>query len=171
VPSPPIYERFVSTLSSLIQVSTAFSLRSVPEILANLPTSLPQETVSTSQQEYEKWSADRQAQNLKHLRMLHKVATAVPPKARQKATTVPLVARQEAAAVPLRGIPRAMANQIPSTNPYAYPHDSSLSPNTTALLIIDMQRDFLSPGGVSPVQYHQPPIPIRYSNSNSIATH
>lgn len=42
-----------------------------------------------------------------------------------------------------------MTTQIPSTNPYAYPHDSSLSPSTTALLIIDMQRDFLSPGGVS----------------------
>ncbi|PVH94878.1 Isochorismatase hydrolase [Periconia macrospinosa] len=36
--------------------------------------------------------------------------------------------------------------QIPA-NPYSWPHDSSLAPSTTALLIIDMQRDFLSTGG------------------------
>ncbi|KAH7361172.1 Isochorismatase-like protein [Pyrenochaeta sp. MPI-SDFR-AT-0127] len=40
-----------------------------------------------------------------------------------------------------------MTSQIPSSNPYPFPHDSSLSPLTTALLIIDMQRDFLSIGG------------------------
>ncbi|OCL00097.1 putative Peroxyureidoacrylate/ureidoacrylate amidohydrolase RutB, partial [Cenococcum geophilum 1.58] len=32
-------------------------------------------------------------------------------------------------------------------DPYAWPHDASLSPSTTALIIIDMQRDFCSPGG------------------------
>lgn len=31
--------------------------------------------------------------------------------------------------------------------PYAYPHSFNLSPQTTALVIIDMQADFLSPGG------------------------
>jgi nicotinamidase-related amidase len=40
-----------------------------------------------------------------------------------------------------------MTSQIPTTLPYPWPHDSSLHPSTTALLIIDMQRDFLSPGG------------------------
>ncbi|KAL1650533.1 hypothetical protein SLS61_005999 [Didymella pomorum] len=37
--------------------------------------------------------------------------------------------------------------QITSSDPYAWPHDSTLSPNTTALLIIDMQHDFLSSSG------------------------
>jgi nicotinamidase-related amidase len=37
--------------------------------------------------------------------------------------------------------------QIPSTTPYAFPHTSTFSPATTALIIIDMQNDFLSPGG------------------------
>ncbi|KAH6644336.1 isochorismatase family protein [Boeremia exigua] len=37
--------------------------------------------------------------------------------------------------------------QIPSSTPYAWPHDSTLSPTTTALLIIDMQHDFLSSSG------------------------
>jgi nicotinamidase-related amidase len=40
-----------------------------------------------------------------------------------------------------------MASQIPTTIPYPWPHSSSLHPHTTALLIIDMQCDFLSPGG------------------------
>ncbi|ORY12967.1 isochorismatase family protein [Clohesyomyces aquaticus] len=40
-----------------------------------------------------------------------------------------------------------MSSQIPTSTPYTWPHDSSLSPSTTALIIIDMQRDFLSPGG------------------------
>jgi nicotinamidase-related amidase len=40
-----------------------------------------------------------------------------------------------------------MATQIPTTKPYAWPHNSSLHPTSTALIIIDMQRDFLSPGG------------------------
>ena len=40
-----------------------------------------------------------------------------------------------------------MKTQIPIAQPYAWPHDASLSPSTTALIIIDMQRDFLSPGG------------------------
>ncbi|KIX03832.1 uncharacterized protein Z518_07385 [Rhinocladiella mackenziei CBS 650.93] len=31
--------------------------------------------------------------------------------------------------------------------PYNYPHDASLAPNTTALVIIDMQRDFCEIGG------------------------
>lgn len=38
-------------------------------------------------------------------------------------------------------------NQISSSAPYAFPHDSTLSPHTTTLLIIDMQSDFLSPSG------------------------
>lgn len=38
-------------------------------------------------------------------------------------------------------------SQIPSSAPYAFPHNSTFSPKTTALLIIDMQNDFLSPGG------------------------
>ncbi|KAF2252082.1 Isochorismatase hydrolase [Trematosphaeria pertusa] len=37
--------------------------------------------------------------------------------------------------------------QVQTAQPYAWPHDASLSPQTTALLIIDMQRDFLSIGG------------------------
>ncbi|KAF2179375.1 isochorismatase family protein [Zopfia rhizophila CBS 207.26] len=37
--------------------------------------------------------------------------------------------------------------QISTTAPYAWPHDVSFSPLTTALVIIDMQRDFLSVGG------------------------
>ncbi|KAJ8108779.1 hypothetical protein OPT61_g7935 [Boeremia exigua] len=37
--------------------------------------------------------------------------------------------------------------QIPSSTPYAWPHDSTLSPSTTALVIIDMQHDFLSATG------------------------
>lgn len=40
-----------------------------------------------------------------------------------------------------------MEKQIPTSNPYAWPHDASLAPSTTALVIIDMQRDFLSAGG------------------------
>ena len=39
------------------------------------------------------------------------------------------------------------ATQIPSSTPYAWPHDRTLSPTTTALLIIDMQHDFLSASG------------------------
>lgn len=31
--------------------------------------------------------------------------------------------------------------------PYNWPHDSSLSPESTALIIVDMQLDFCSPGG------------------------
>ncbi|KAJ4992856.1 isochorismatase hydrolase [Stagonosporopsis vannaccii] len=37
--------------------------------------------------------------------------------------------------------------QIPLSTPYPWPHDSTLSPCTTALLIIDMQHDFLSARG------------------------
>ena len=37
--------------------------------------------------------------------------------------------------------------QIPSSTPYAWPHDSTLSASTTALVVIDMQHDFLSPTG------------------------
>ncbi|KAF2714378.1 Isochorismatase hydrolase [Pleomassaria siparia CBS 279.74] len=40
-----------------------------------------------------------------------------------------------------------MAPQVPTSTPYAWPHDASLSPSTTALLIIDMQRDFLHTDG------------------------
>ncbi|KAH7091400.1 isochorismatase family protein [Paraphoma chrysanthemicola] len=39
------------------------------------------------------------------------------------------------------------ASQIPTSTPYPFPHTSNFSPSTTALIIIDMQRDFLSPGG------------------------
>ncbi|KAF2625744.1 hypothetical protein BU25DRAFT_460097 [Macroventuria anomochaeta] len=35
--------------------------------------------------------------------------------------------------------------QIPSTQSYPWPHDSTLSPSATALLIIDMKHNFLSP--------------------------
>lgn len=38
-------------------------------------------------------------------------------------------------------------NQVSSSVPYAWPHDATLCPSTTALIIIDMQRDFLSTGG------------------------
>ncbi|KIW99210.1 uncharacterized protein Z519_00873 [Cladophialophora bantiana CBS 173.52] len=37
-------------------------------------------------------------------------------------------------------------DQVPA-DPYSYPHDASLSPETTALVIIDMQRDFCELGG------------------------
>jgi nicotinamidase-related amidase len=40
-----------------------------------------------------------------------------------------------------------MSTTVSSANPYPWPHDSSLSPSTTALLIIDMQRDFLHADG------------------------
>jgi nicotinamidase-related amidase len=36
--------------------------------------------------------------------------------------------------------------RIPAT-PYAWPHDAALRPESTALIIIDMQRDFCEPGG------------------------
>merc|ERR1711939_976297 len=32
-------------------------------------------------------------------------------------------------------------------SPYNWPHDASLSPQTTALVVIDMQRDFCEKGG------------------------
>ncbi|KAJ9645800.1 hypothetical protein H2199_002840 [Coniosporium tulheliwenetii] len=38
-------------------------------------------------------------------------------------------------------------NQVTAARPYAWPHDASFSQETTALVIIDMQRDFCSPGG------------------------
>ncbi|EON65599.1 hypothetical protein W97_04837 [Coniosporium apollinis CBS 100218] len=34
-----------------------------------------------------------------------------------------------------------------AARPYAWPHDASFSRETTALVIVDMQRDFCSPGG------------------------
>ncbi|EMD95168.1 hypothetical protein COCC4DRAFT_149498 [Bipolaris maydis ATCC 48331] len=40
-----------------------------------------------------------------------------------------------------------MTTQILNTTPYPFPHTSSLHPSTTALVLIDMQRDFLHPGG------------------------
>jgi nicotinamidase-related amidase len=45
----------------------------------------------------------------------------------------------------IRALP--MSTQLSTSNPYPWPHDSSLSPSTTALLIIDMQRDFLHADG------------------------
>ncbi|KAJ9625796.1 hypothetical protein H2203_004559 [Taxawa tesnikishii (nom. ined.)] len=39
-----------------------------------------------------------------------------------------------------------MASQF-KADPYPWPHDSSFGPATTALVLIDMQRDFCSPGG------------------------
>lgn len=44
-----------------------------------------------------------------------------------------------------------MSNFI-NAEPYTWPHNSSLSPSTTALVIIDMQVDFCSPGGYLDVQ-------------------
>jgi nicotinamidase-related amidase len=41
----------------------------------------------------------------------------------------------------------SQVSQISSATPYAWPHNSTFSPHTTALLIIDMQSDFLSPSG------------------------
>ncbi|KAF2792986.1 Isochorismatase hydrolase [Melanomma pulvis-pyrius CBS 109.77] len=46
--------------------------------------------------------------------------------------------------------------QVPAATPYAWPHDRTLSPRTTALLIIDMQRDFLSQGGYLDSQGYSP---------------
>ncbi|PNS16424.1 Pyrazinamidase/nicotinamidase [Sphaceloma murrayae] len=40
-----------------------------------------------------------------------------------------------------------MPDQIENAAPYAWPYDASLSAATTALLIIDMQNDFLTEGG------------------------
>ncbi|KAF1945835.1 isochorismatase family protein [Clathrospora elynae] len=40
-----------------------------------------------------------------------------------------------------------MTSQLPTSLPYPWPHDASLHRTTTALLIIDMQIDFLSPHG------------------------
>lgn len=54
--------------------------------------------------------------------------------------------------------------QIASADPYAWPHDASLSPSTTALIIIDMQRDCTppsSPPQPNPIPLqpaHQPPV-------------
>ncbi|CAI6341128.1 unnamed protein product [Periconia digitata] len=49
-------------------------------------------------------------------------------------------------------IPTPQKSQIQTSTPYAWPHDASLSPSTTALIIIDMQRDFLSPTGYLSLQ-------------------
>lgn len=49
-----------------------------------------------------------------------------------------------------------MSKQILTAHPYAWPYDASLSPTTTALLIIDMQRDFLSVGGYLSTAGHSP---------------
>lgn len=38
-------------------------------------------------------------------------------------------------------------NQIRASTPYAWPYDASLCKETTALVIIDMQRDFCDPQG------------------------
>ena len=46
------------------------------------------------------------------------------------------------ASPPTMGTPKT---QIASADPYAWPHDASLSPSTTALIIIDMQRDCTPP--------------------------
>ncbi|QKX59119.1 uncharacterized protein TRUGW13939_06250 [Talaromyces rugulosus] len=41
---------------------------------------------------------------------------------------------------------RVKKGQIPA-QPYDWPHDATLTPFTTALVIIDMQKDFCAPGG------------------------
>lgn len=38
-------------------------------------------------------------------------------------------------------------HHLSTSNPYAWPHDTTFTPQTTALLIIDMQRDFCEQGG------------------------
>ncbi|MBS0232339.1 MAG: cysteine hydrolase [Proteobacteria bacterium] len=40
-----------------------------------------------------------------------------------------------------------MANIFVEAEPYPWPHDGHLRPDTTALLVIDMQRDFCDPNG------------------------
>ncbi|KAK4937408.1 hypothetical protein LTR10_021945 [Elasticomyces elasticus] len=47
--------------------------------------------------------------------------------------------------LPVREIPAAKGNV--TAEPYRWPHGSPVSPETTALVIIDMQVDFCSPGG------------------------
>ncbi|CAZ80985.1 unnamed protein product [Tuber melanosporum] len=42
---------------------------------------------------------------------------------------------------------RRSGEQVPTATPYPWPHDASMSPETTALIIIDMQNDFCSPNG------------------------
>jgi nicotinamidase-related amidase len=45
-----------------------------------------------------------------------------------------------------------------SANPYAWPHDGVIAPETTALVVIDMQRDFCEVGGyVSSMGYDVAP--------------
>lgn len=43
--------------------------------------------------------------------------------------------------------PHSSAVTAVQAKPYSWPHDSSLRPDSTALIIVDMQLDFCSPGG------------------------
>lgn len=55
--------------------------------------------------------------------------------------------RNQGAAKPReRGDVLTKARPISAT-PYAWPHDGQLRPSCTALVVIDMQRDFCAPGG------------------------
>jgi len=40
-----------------------------------------------------------------------------------------------------------MLRHVPAAEPYAWPFDGRLSPDTTALVVIDMQVDFCGAGG------------------------
>ena len=42
---------------------------------------------------------------------------------------------------PTMNMYRHHGEQVPTATPYAWPHDASMSPETTALIIIDMQND------------------------------
>lgn len=57
-------------------------------------------------------------------------------------------------ATPPRGPPieRLLSGPRVSAHPYAWPHNGSLSPETTALVIIDMQKD--CNGLQSPPSFH-----------------
>ena len=44
------------------------------------------------------------------------------------------------------GANKTLAEKI-EAQPYSWPHDSPLNPDTTALIIVDMQVDFCAPGG------------------------
>ena len=58
-----------------------------------------------------------------------------------------------------------------SARPYNFPYDASLSPDTTALLSIDMQRDFLDEGGyVHTMGYDLAPFRETIAPSRAVLT-